>query len=161
MPPFLLEETTPMNIYMAGPLFSAAEIAFNCEVANYLRGRGHHVFLPQDSEENKRAASGHSDDPASDIFHSDVAGIDSCDVVVACLDGPDPDSGTSWEIGYAFGLGKNIVCYRTDFRVHEGFDPINLMLTESADYTLYLPNKSPLEVATEIEVVLQRLASAE
>jgi nucleoside 2-deoxyribosyltransferase len=148
-----------MDVYFAGPLFTAAEIAFNREVAGYLTSKGHRVFLPQESEENKRAVDGYSDDPASDIFHSDVAGLDSCDVVVACLDGPDPDSGTSWEIGYAYGIGKDIVCYRTDFRVHEGFDPINLMLTESADYVLFLPNKSALEVALEINAALDALAA--
>jgi nucleoside 2-deoxyribosyltransferase len=146
------------DVYFAGPLFTAAEIAFNREVAGYLTSKGHRVFLPQESEENKRAVNGHSDDPASDIFHSDVAGLDSCDVVVACLDGPDPDSGTSWEIGYAYGLGKDIVCYRTDFRVHEGFDPVNLMLTESADFVLFLPNKNALEVALDINAALEALA---
>ncbi len=40
----------------------------------------------------------------------------SCGRVLAVLDGPDVDSGTASEIGYAFGLGKGIDGYRGDFR---------------------------------------------
>jgi nucleoside 2-deoxyribosyltransferase len=43
--------------------------------------------------------------------------IDRADAVVAVLDGPDVDSGTAAEIGYAFGRGKPIVGYRGDFRL--------------------------------------------
>jgi len=43
-------------------------------------------------------------------------GIDESDMVVAILDGPDVDSGTAAEIGYAYGIGKKIVGYRGDFR---------------------------------------------
>jgi nucleoside 2-deoxyribosyltransferase len=142
-----------MKIYFAAPLFTSAEIAFNRVVADLLTRRGHQVFLPQESEANNRAAE--SENAAEEIFISDVCAIDSCDVVVANLDGPDPDSGTSWEIGYAYACGKDIVLYRTDFRIHEGFDPINLMLTESADRTLMLPNKTPFEVAEELAAVLE------
>ncbi|MCW5981619.1 MAG: nucleoside 2-deoxyribosyltransferase [Bryobacteraceae bacterium] len=43
--------------------------------------------------------------------------IEACDVLVAILDGPDVDSGTAAEIGYAAGIGKRIVAYRNDFRL--------------------------------------------
>jgi len=43
--------------------------------------------------------------------------IDSCDYVLACLDGPDVDSGTSSEIGYAHAKGKVIFGDRCDFRL--------------------------------------------
>lgn len=39
------------------------------------------------------------------------------DVMVACLDGPDADSGTASEVGYAVALGKVALGYRGDFRV--------------------------------------------
>ena len=74
------------------------------------------------------------DQTARAIFEMDVAAIDWADMVVACMDGPDPDSGTAWEVGYAYCTGKPIVCYRSDFRT--GGDaksaPYNLMLSESA-----------------------------
>lgn len=42
--------------------------------------------------------------------------IRDSDVILAILDGLDMDSGTCAEIGYAFGLGKRIFGYRSDFR---------------------------------------------
>src|SRR5262249_48231682 len=92
------DEGSTMKIYMAGPLFSTAELAFNAELARQLRGLGHEVFLPQEHEQRK-------DMPAA-IFESDLRGLDWAEVVVASLDGPDPDSGTCWELGYAYGKAK-------------------------------------------------------
>ena len=42
--------------------------------------------------------------------------IRDCDIVVAGLDGPDVDSGTASEIGFAFALGMLILGYRGDKR---------------------------------------------
>lgn len=50
------------------------------------------------------------------IAAGNVATIDTCDMVLAVLDGTDVDSGTAAEIGYAFARGKRIVGYRGDFR---------------------------------------------
>ena len=63
-----------------------------------------------------------------------MEGLDASDVVVANMDGPDPDSGTCWECGYAYEK-KPIVVYRTDFRRagDAGDSAYNLMLTASAD----------------------------
>ncbi len=43
--------------------------------------------------------------------------IDKSDIVLANLNGTDPDSGTCIEIGYACKAGKLIIGYRTDFRL--------------------------------------------
>jgi nucleoside 2-deoxyribosyltransferase len=113
-----------MRIYFAGPLFSAAERDWNATVAAALRGAGHEVFLPQEQEPGKDAAG---------IFATDVGGIDWADGLVAIMDGADPDSGTCWEVGYAYGK-KPIVLVRTDMRRHSGSggSGYNPMLTESA-----------------------------
>lgn len=138
-----------MKIYMAGPLFSTAEQQFNDALRNYLVLQGHEVFLPQDSEENMRANE-NPDDASERIFCSDVNGIEWADVVLGNLDGPDPDSGTSWEIGYGYARDKLIVVYRTDFRLHRGFDPINLMLTESAHAVLLFECPTVTELGARI-----------
>jgi len=78
--------------------------------------------------------------------------------VLACIDGSDPDSGTSWEIGYGYASDKFIVCYRTDFRTWQGFDPVNLMLTECAHDTIYLPGADVLALALAIDGTLTDLA---
>jgi nucleoside 2-deoxyribosyltransferase len=50
------------------------------------------------------------------IGRENAKDIDASDGVVAALDGPDVDSGTAAEIGYAAARGKWIVGYRGDFR---------------------------------------------
>jgi nucleoside 2-deoxyribosyltransferase len=121
------------KIYLAGPLFSLAEQGFNAELARFLENEGFEVFLPQEHEPRDKTARA--------IFDMDVAAIDWADMVVACMDGPDPDSGTAWECGYAYAKGKPIVCYRTDFRITGGTEgaPYNLMLSESATARLEAP----------------------
>lgn len=42
--------------------------------------------------------------------------IEDAEAVLAVLDGPDVDSGTAAEIGYAAALGRPVVGYRTDIR---------------------------------------------
>ena len=48
------------------------------------------------------------------IFMKCVEGVDASDLVVAVLDGVDVDSGTAWEIGYAYAKGKPVIGLRTD-----------------------------------------------
>ncbi|MGA2893717.1 MAG: nucleoside 2-deoxyribosyltransferase [Xanthobacteraceae bacterium] len=121
------------KIYLAGPLFSIGEQQFNSGVARFLESEGFEVWLPQDHEPRRNTAKA--------IFRMDVKGLDWADMVVACMDGPDPDSGTAWECGYAFAKGKPIVCYRTDFRLSGDTEgaPDNLMLSESATARFELP----------------------
>ena len=137
-----------MKLYLAGPLFSAAERSWNAELTAALRGAGHEVFLPQENEPGK--------DPPG-IFSTDVGGIDWADALVAIMDGSDPDSGTAWEVGYAFGK-KPIVLVRTDFRTQTGSGaPYNPMLTESATTRLDLPFAPMARVIAEVLGALARL----
>jgi nucleoside 2-deoxyribosyltransferase len=129
----VFEENAMTKIYLAGPLFSLAEQGFNAELARFLETEGFEVFLPQEREPRDKTARA--------IFDMDVAAIDWADMVIACMDGPDPDSGTAWECGYAYAKGKPIVCYRTDFRITGDTEgaPYNLMLSESATARLEIP----------------------
>ena len=137
-----------MKLHFAGPLFSAAERAWNEELAAALRNGGHEVFLPQDNESGLDAAR---------IFSTDVGGIDWADAVVAMMDGPDPDAGTAWEVGYAYGK-KPIVLVRTDFRTEAGSSgPYNPMLTEAATIRLDLPFAPMARIVAEILGALRRV----
>jgi nucleoside 2-deoxyribosyltransferase len=138
-----------MRIYYAGPLFTAAERDWNATLAAALRGAGHEVFLPQEQEPGKDAAG---------IFATDVGGIDWAECLVAIMDGADPDSGTSWEVGYAYGK-KPVVLVRTDMRRNEGSGAsgYNPMLTESATLRIDAV-AAPIErVAREVLDALARL----
>ena len=127
------------KIYLAGPLFSLAEQGFNAELARFLEGEGFEVWLPQEHEPRDKTARA--------IFKMDVAAIDWADMVVACMDGPDPDSGTAWECGYAYAKGKPIVCYRTDFRITGDTEgaPYNLLLSDSATARFEVPFRTKQE----------------
>lgn len=141
-----------MKIYFAGPLFSAAERDWNATLAVALREGGHEVFLPQEQEPGKDAPG---------IFALDVGGIDWADCLVAIMDGADPDSGTCWEVGYAYRK-KPIVLVRTDMRRNEGSggSGYNPMLTESATLRIDAVAAPMDQVAHEVLDALARLQTA-
>ena len=138
-----------MKLYFAGPLFTTAERAWNAEVTSALRAGGHDVFLPQEQEPGRDAAG---------IFATDVGGIDWADRLVAIMDGPDPDSGTAWEVGYAFGTRKPVVLVRTDIRANAGdAGDYNPMLSQAAAVRIDLPAASTTEVIAAILAALSRI----
>jgi len=139
-----------MKVYFAGPLFTTPERTWNAEVTAALRAAGHEVFLAQEQDPGNDGAG---------TFATDVGGINWADGLVAIMDGPAPDSGTSWEVGYAFGLKKWIVLVRTDIRALAGsagdYDP---MLTGAATVRIDLPAGSTVQV---IAMILDALARIE
>jgi nucleoside 2-deoxyribosyltransferase len=138
-----------MKLYFAGPLFTTAERTWNAEVTAALRAAGHEVFLPQEQEPGK---------DSSGIFATDVGGIDWAEGVVAIMDGPDPDSGTAWEVGYAFGSRKPVVLVRTDFRTLAGdAGAYNPMLAQSATVRVDVPAGSTTEVIGAVLDALTRI----
>jgi nucleoside 2-deoxyribosyltransferase len=139
-----------VKIYLAGPLFTTAEQEFNRQLSSALQDAGHEVWLAQEREPRDRSAKA--------IFAEDVAGLDWAEVVVANMEGPDPDSGTCWECGYAFRR-KPVVLFRSDFRRagDAGDSPFNLMLSESAAAVVLAPLASPRELAAKIGEQLRRV----
>jgi nucleoside 2-deoxyribosyltransferase len=141
-----------MNIYLAGPLFTSAERQWNLHLARLLSyERIHEVWLPQEHEPRELTAK--------NIFEMDIQGIEWADVVVAIMDGPDPDSGTAWECGYAYARKMPIYLVRTDFRGSgEGnLSPYNLMLSASCTARVELPFAYVDKVAEEILKMLEAL----
>lgn len=138
-----------MKIYLAGPLFTTAEREFNTRLADAMIRRGHEVWLPQEHEPREQTAAA--------IFVMDVKGIDWAEVVVANMDGPDPDSGTCWECGMVYRT-KPVVIYRTDCRKGgELGGPYNLMLHCSAEVVLDCTWQSVREIAKAIDAALIKL----
>ena len=120
-----------MRIYLAGPLFNAAETEYNRLVKRELEARGMEVVLPQDSdilfEPSEMDDRGYALDAAEKIFERDLQLLDSCDALVINLDGRVPDEGACVELGYAFAKGKPVFGLKTDVRVSEfGID--NMMI---------------------------------
>jgi nucleoside 2-deoxyribosyltransferase len=107
-----------IRIYLAAPLFSPTERARNRQLRDAMLGIGN-VYLPQEDgglivdfvregmpvEEAKLR-----------VFKGDTKAIAECDVLVIVLDGRTVDEGASFELGYAFCMGKTCVGLKTDAR---------------------------------------------
>ena len=118
------------RIYLASPYgFATSTVGFLQELKSDLRKDGHQVIDPWEAGERllksfmKREGGLSIQARARELakMNHDMAegnrnAIKSVKFVVAALDGPDVDSGTASEIGYAFAHGKTIFGYRGDFR---------------------------------------------
>lgn len=96
------------RIYLSGPLFSQAEIAWGRRVKAALERA-----LP-DAEivwPHELAVGS-----IEEIFQDNLKALDGCDLMIAILDGPQVDDGTAWEAGYFYAKGRKILGIRTDFR---------------------------------------------
>lgn len=104
------------KIYLAGPevfLPNALEIG----IAHKLlcQKYGYEGLFPLDNT----ITGNHPLEVATAIRLANQAMIHECDIVIANLSpfrGPEPDSGTVWEVGFAQGLGKHVLAYSTDMR---------------------------------------------
>ncbi|MDP3106137.1 MAG: nucleoside 2-deoxyribosyltransferase [Candidatus Methanoperedens sp.] len=115
------------TVYLAAPLFSEAELDFNRMLRDEIKSSGFNVFLPQEDSNNVKDR----DDRQMLIFSKNEAAIEKSDIIVAVIDGADVDSGTAWEIGYAYARGKPILGLRTDFRTLGIEGTVNLMIERS------------------------------
>jgi nucleoside 2-deoxyribosyltransferase/predicted secreted protein len=117
------------RVYLAAPLFSEAERLFNTSVARLLRTGLFDVYLPQEAGDDSEIRDIREQER---IFSFNKTALENSDFVVAVIDGADADSGTSWEMGYAFAQKKPIIALRTDFRRIGRHEHVNLMLEHSA-----------------------------
>jgi nucleoside 2-deoxyribosyltransferase len=131
-------ETRRVRVYLAGPLFTIHERRINRELAAGIEAAlpGAKVLLPQDFKHDDR----YNDATAFGlIFQGCIDGVNACDVLVAWLDGPDSDSGTCFEVGYAFAKKIPVVGVRTDFRLNQERG-VNIMLSRACAAFVYRPS---------------------
>jgi nucleoside 2-deoxyribosyltransferase/predicted secreted protein len=117
------------RIYLAAPLFSDAERSYNTFIAGLLKKNLFEVCLPQEAGDD---SAGRDRNNQEQLFTTNKQAIEKADTIVAIIDGADADSGTSWEMGYAYALGKSVIALRTDFRHVGATEHVNLMLEQSA-----------------------------
>jgi len=125
------------KIYLGGPLFSIGEKQFNLNLTSSLAKKISAIsfILPQ-----KYAKKiGKERDFAKKMFTYCIRAIDKADIVLCLLDGPDVDSGTALEIGYAFARRKPIIGVRSDFRNSE-VRGVNLMILGACTEFYWLHN---------------------
>lgn len=105
-----------MKIYLASPFFRQEEITMYEEAIRVLRKQCLDVFVPRE-----HTIPNGWDLPnniwAESVFAVDYLAITQCDIVVVLNFGMYSDSGTAWECGAAFALGKkvlNVLCGAED-----------------------------------------------
>ena len=129
-------EGSTKKVYLAAPFFNDTELK-NVEYAEkVLAEKGLSYYSPM-----RRPGKGEVGtlEWAYDIYEADRSEIENADVVVALCYGNYGDSGTSWECGYAVGIGKPVILVHTDrdgdsnIMLHCG-SKTNIYLDELADY---------------------------
>jgi nucleoside 2-deoxyribosyltransferase len=109
------------------------------------------IFLPQ--EETKKAITENGID-FKEIQEICLRGIDTCDCVLAILDGSDSDSGTCFECGYGYAIGKSIIGVRTDIRTGED-QGLNAMLNQSCKSVIKYSSVNDSE--TDVEELSEKI----
>ena len=82
-------------------------------------------------------------------------------MVLARLDGPDADSGTAYEVGYAASKGIPVLGLRTDFRQLQS-KGLNVMLAEGCSEIMcrFSFNESLEDLARDVAQRLIRVVTA-
>ena len=89
------------RFYLASPFFTDEQRDAVCKVANILRAAGHEVFVPMEHK-IEDAWSYTPKEWAEKVFSMDLDAIRTCNEVIALYYGLNSDTGTAFEIGYAY-----------------------------------------------------------
>ena len=125
-----------LRIYLASPFFNEREIEAVNIAEKILRDRGFNVFSPRENQFGEIYPVG---TPAWSLatFNNDKKFIDWADVVVCLYHGNYSDSGTAWEVGYAYGTQKPVIIVQlgssSNLMIHEG-SHANICLKELETY---------------------------
>lgn len=129
---------TKKKIYFASDLgFTECGKSYMPIISEKLQNLGFIVLNPWENEYETEIQQGKINikneyDFAMFIGKKNKESIEQSDEIFAILDGPDVDSGTAAEIGYAFGLGKKINGLRTDKR--ESGEPLGVLINLQVEY---------------------------
>jgi len=119
-------------IYIAGPMFSQAELMFNELLASKLEGAGLKIFLPQRDGGNLKEMlkTMTVKEAHTEIFRMDTEMVSKAEAFLFVLDGHIPDEGACVALGFA--SAKGVPCYglKTDPRTAMNGE-MNPMLTGS------------------------------
>ncbi|TMS99267.1 nucleoside 2-deoxyribosyltransferase [Apilactobacillus kunkeei] len=129
-----------MKLYLAGPFFDDEQIDRIQRIEKALDNNPSvsEYFSPRNSNVNDGEEIG-SSQWSKDVFQLDVDEIKKADAVIAIIDfvGDNVDSGTAFEIGYAYAIDKPVVLF------HEKDAIVNLMLSNGSKS--YLTKVSDVE----------------
>jgi len=104
---------TIRRLYLAGPdVFRPDAAAHGRQLVALCAEHGFEGVFPLDEALPGKLATPQA--LAARIYRANLAHIERCDALVANLDffrGPEPDSGTCFEVGYAVARGKPVIGY--------------------------------------------------
>jgi nucleoside 2-deoxyribosyltransferase len=124
------------RVYLASPFFNDKEIGYVEQVEVILEEKGLKVFSPMRKPADKQAEFG-SRQWSIETFMDDVKYINWAEIVVGIYHGNYSDSGTAWELGYAYATNKPVVLIHlgenSNLMVHEG-SHANITLDELKEY---------------------------
>lgn len=112
-----------MKIYLASGFFNDIELKHVKDMEKALREMGHTVFSPRESQLPEFEFG--SFEWRTNIFRNDVNHIKWADAVVGIIKDNYDDTGTAWELGASYILGKPVFLYNPTGNI------INLMITDS------------------------------
>lgn len=123
------------RVYLASPFFNEKEIELVNQVEDILKEKKLTVFSPMRNQyDHLESGTRHW---SIEIFRNDIKFIDWSEIVVAIYHGGYSDSGTAWELGYAYGTNKPVIVVHvgenSNLMVHEG-GHANITLEELKDY---------------------------
>lgn len=96
-----------MKIYLASPFFNETEISVYDKIIKKIRSEGHELYVPREHEQEGAWEMSNATWGLK-TFQTDVNAIQECDEVWVINHGMYSDSGTAWECGYAYGIGKTV-----------------------------------------------------
>lgn len=101
-----------MKIYLAAPLGTKGSKKRKniIKATTILRERGFEVYCPCEMI-IPRAWDYPNNEWGQMVFANDLHALTNCDIVVMLDYGREKTTaGTNWEAGYAFGIGKKVIC---------------------------------------------------
>lgn len=104
----MIKTSCVKKIYLASPFETEKEKEGMEKAKEILRGKGLEVYVPQEHK-----IPNAWDYPNTEwglmVFAEDIAAIEAADIVVVLSRGRRATAGTSFEAGFAFGIGKKVV----------------------------------------------------
>lgn len=119
-----------MKIYLAGRLNDGSQRELLERMDLICKELGFDTFLPH---RDVGLARGHKD--VQRIFKEDILkGLDSCDLVVASLEGLHVGAGTAWEMGYAYSKGLPLIGFKSDESPEEGLEYLSSIILATTKF---------------------------
>lgn len=96
-----------MKIYLAGPFFNKPEIEANDKLLKIVKDtfKKDDLYIPKSLRVERKSEVLPHHVWARNVFIHDVAMLDQSDLVIAYYGGLYSDTGTAWELGYAYAKG--------------------------------------------------------